>query len=114
MLLRQLRRFLLFGRLGHPGRASDDPSLDLDDINGTGPEPNIVAPANSNDYTIVVHDYQGTVDDNTATNCTVNIYLNVLMQTYNFDISGEDAEYYVAEIDWPSGNISACNGLSGC
>ncbi|GEM_PF-745536 len=95
---------------------ADDPSLDLDDINGTGPEnTNIAAPANGNDYTIIVHDYQGTVDDYSATDCTVNIYLNgILMQTYNFSISGENDAYYVAEIDWPSGTITACSGLGGC
>ena len=44
-----------------------------------------------------------------------NIYLNgVLAQTFNFQISGEDADYYVAKIHWPSGNIQACNGLAGC
>lgn len=96
------------------GGTADDPSLDLDDIQGTGPEnTNIVAPANGNDYTIIVHDYQGTVNDDSPTDCTVNIYLNgILMQTYNFSISGENSAYYVAEIDWPSGTITPCNGSS--
>jgi hypothetical protein len=96
------------------GGTADDPSLDLDDIQGTGPEnTNIVAPANGNDYTIIVHDYEGTVNDDSPTDCTVNIYLNgILMQTYNFSISGENSAYYVAEIDWPSGNITPCNGSS--
>ena len=72
-----------------------------------------MAPANGNDYTIIVHDYEGTVNDDSPTDCTVNIYLNgILMQTYNFSISGENSAYYVAEIDWPSGNITPCNGSS--
>jgi hypothetical protein len=101
---------------GTLGVASDNPSLDIDDIPGTGPEnTNIVNPANGTGYTIIVHDYPYTEIDNSPTDCTVNIYLNgVLMQTYNFSISGEDAAYYVAEIDWPSGLISGCNGLAGC
>ncbi len=105
---------------GAQGVSTDDPSLDLDDINGTGPEnTNIVSPAvgqYAGDYTVFVHDYSGTVDDFTATDCTVNIYLNgVLTQTYNFSISGEDQDYYVAKIAWPSGAITPCAGIgSGC
>jgi hypothetical protein len=110
-----------FGGLdwGVAGVTTDDPSLDLDDIQGTGPEnTNIVAPAvgaHAGDYTVFVHDYPGTVDEFTGTDCTVNIYLNgVLMQTYNFTITGENEDYYVAKITWPSGAIAPCSGLGGC
>ena len=98
---------------------ADDPSLDLDDIPGTGPENiNIVDPALApydGWYEVFVHDYPSTEVYQPANDVTVNIYLNGgLAQTYSFQISGEDADYYVAKIHWPTGNIQACNGLSGC
>jgi uncharacterized protein YfaP (DUF2135 family) len=104
---------------GVSGFGGDDPSLDLDDIPGTGPENiNIVDPALSpydGWYQVFVHDYPMTVDNYDANDVTVNIYLNGgLAQTYNFSMSGEDTDYYVAKIHWPTGNIQACNGLGGC
>ena len=101
------------------GVGSDDPSLDLDDIPGTGPENiNIMAPANApydGWYQVFVHDYPFTAEYYGANDVTVNIYLNgLLTQTYNFLMSGEDTDYYVAKIEWPSGQIVACNGLAGC
>ena len=97
----------------------DDPALDLDDIYNTGPENiNIISPAGppyDGEYQVFVHDYQGTVDDYAANDVTVNIYLNgSLIDTYQFQISNENNDYYVARIAWPSGVITACNGLSGC
>ncbi|MCO4770426.1 MAG: choice-of-anchor D domain-containing protein [Deltaproteobacteria bacterium] len=103
---------------GFAGVTDDDPNLDLDDISGVGPENiNIVQPAGApydGWYEIFVHDYPGS--SYTPSNAvTVNIFLNgVLAQTYNFAISGEDSDYYVAKIQWPTGQIIACNGLAGC
>ncbi len=101
---------------GVVGTTSDDPSLDLDDISGIGPEnANIVAPALSpydGEYIVFVHDYPGSVYE-AANDVTVNIYLNgVLTQTFTFQHSGEDGDYYVAKIAWPSGIITPCNGLA--
>jgi len=103
---------------GVPGVADDDPSLDLDDISGIGPENiNIVQPAGSpydGWYQVFVHDYPGSQYE-PSNAATVNIFLNgVLAQTYNFSVSGEDTNYYVAKIQWPTGQIQACNGLAGC
>lgn len=103
---------------GVTGVTDDDPALDLDDISGIGPENiNIIQPALApydGWYEVFVHDYPGSVYE-PANPVTVNIYLNgVLTQTYNFSISGEDSDYYVAKIEWPSGAIVACNGLAGC
>lgn len=101
---------------GQIGFADDNPSLDLDDISGLGPENiNIVAPANGL-YTVFVHDYTGSTTDTQGPNdVTVNAYLNgVLTQTFNFQISGDGDDYYVATIDWPSGTITPCFGLGGC
>ncbi|MCP4871287.1 MAG: choice-of-anchor D domain-containing protein [Proteobacteria bacterium] len=103
---------------GDPGTNADDPGLDLDDISGTGPENiNIGDPAMSpydGWYEVFVHDYPGS-SYTPANDVTVNIYLDgILAQTYNFAISGEDSDYYVAKIHWPTGNVQACNGISGC
>ena len=102
---------------GDPSTNLDDPTLDLDDISGFGPENiNIVSPDPGSPgwYQIFVHDYPGTVY-NGSTNVTTNIYLNgVLQQTWNFSMSGEDDDYYVAQVEWPSGVIVNCSGLGGC
>ena len=105
---------------GVAGNTLDNPSLDLDDIPGTGPENiNIQDPAVTpydGWYQVVVHDYPFTEEYPNANDTTVNIYLNgVLAQTFTFQVpAGEDTYYYVAKIHWPTGNIVACNGLSGC
>jgi hypothetical protein len=105
---------------GVSGVSDDNPSLDLDDIPGTGPENiNINEPALApydGWYQVFVHDYTGSTTDTTGANAvTVNIYLNgVLEETYNFNITGDGDDYYVAKIHWPSGQIVACNGLGGC
>ena len=104
---------------GVSGYSNDNPALDLDDINGLGPENiNIVDPASAPHdgwYQVFVHDYPSTQIYMAANDVTVQIYLNgTLMSSYNFQISGEDADYYVAKIHWPTGQIVDCNGLGGC
>ncbi len=101
---------------GVANNSSDDPNLDLDDISGIGPENiNIVAPATGSyagEYIVFVHDYPGS-SYTPANDVTVNIYLNgVLAQTYTFQLSGEDSDYYVAKIAWPSGVITPCTGVA--
>jgi len=110
---------------GDPLAPDDDPALDLDDIPGTGPENiNIVAPAElgptgisyAGDYIVFVHDYPGffgSSDYAGANDVTVNIFLNgVLMQAFTFQLVGEDNDYYVAKISWPSGIITPCAGVA--
>ncbi|MCO4773237.1 MAG: choice-of-anchor D domain-containing protein [Deltaproteobacteria bacterium] len=105
---------------GVPGDIYDNPYLDLDDISGFGPENiNITDPALApydGWYQVMVHDYTGSTDDNYGTtNGTLSIYLNqVLAQTYGFSMSGDGDQYYVAKIHWPTGQVTPCNGLSGC
>jgi len=105
---------------GVAGDIYDNPYLDLDDISGLGPENiNITYPAEApynGWYQIMVHDYTGSTEDNYGTtNGTVTIYLNnINVASYSFSMSDDGDEYYVAEVEWPSGNVVACAGLGGC
>ena len=95
---------------GISGYEGDDPSLDLDDIAGTGPENiNILDPQTDGAYTVIVHDYQGSTPDVYGDNqVTVNIYLNgSLAWTETRVISGDNTVNEFAEINWSTGTVSS-------
>ncbi len=90
---------------GQSGYSGDDPSLDLDDIPGTGPENiNIVDPADGT-YTVVVHDYTGSTPDyQGANNVTVNVYtFGQLEFSDTRPISGEGHQEQFCACTFPSG-----------
>jgi hypothetical protein len=93
------------------GGGADDPRLDIDDIDGFGPENvNLDAPSNGR-YAIAVHywcDRPGPLYDGAGrgnTKATVRIYVDgVLARTFERTI-GKDDRWYVADVDWTNGNL---------
>ena len=95
---------------GRRNDSSDDPALDLDDIEGVGPENINIQSPEAGTFTVVVHDYTGSTPDfRGANNVTVNVYLNgAMVWTDTRSISGEGSYTHFAEIDWTRGVV---NGL---
>lgn len=91
---------------GVTGVEEDDPTLDLDDIDGTGPENiNILAPADGL-YTVIVHDFRGSTLQ-AANDVTVKVYLwGNLEWSATRPIAGEDSYVTFATIDTATWTVS--------
>ena len=93
------------------GVTTDDPSLDIDDIPGTGPEVITLEDPAAGTYTIIVHDYPGSVFD-PANDVTLTVYiggLEVFSDTRS--ISGEDTYTSFAEVTYSSSGAPTVNPL---
>ena len=87
---------------GTGGFLDDNPRLDLDDIDGVGPENiNIVEP-DQGSYTVMIHDYPGS-EYNGENTALIKIHLaGELALEKSIVISGEDSKTEIANIYWPS------------
>jgi hypothetical protein len=96
----------LSGLAWGPAGPDGDPSLDLDDIVGRGPENvNITAPEDVV-YHVWVHDFPGhTWNGNNLV--TVNVYLSgFLAWTDTLTISGDGTDTWFADIDWATQTVT--------
>ncbi len=95
---------------GLPGETADDPAIDIDDVDGYGPEnANLNQPLHGKRYHVYAHYY----DDfgAGASTATVRIYLNGELKYEGIKVlDGKDATWDVATIDWPEGKITDIGG----
>jgi len=91
--------------------ALHNPALDLDDVDGFGPENvNIPQPRMGSSYRILVHYYAD--DGMGATDATIRVYLNGTLQYEDvMTLAATDKVWDVATIDWPTGTVTAINGV---
>lgn len=91
---------------GVAGDPLDDPRLDIDDVDGYGPENiNLDKPINGHRYHVYVHYFSD--DGMGATNATLRIYLNGTLQYEGIKLlSATDKVWNVATVDWPGGAIT--------
>ena len=93
---------------GQKGDETDDPSLDIDDTDGFGPENvNHDNPTSGKDYSVGVYYYND--DGYGASYATVRIYIEgeLKYETPSQYMQEEDTFWYVATISWPSKQILA-------
>jgi hypothetical protein len=89
-----------------PAGVDGNPSLDLDDVPGRGPENINISTPEDVIYHVWVHDFPSS-RRTSATDVTVNVYLGgILAFTDTRAISGEDDEVEFAEIDWANATVT--------
>ena len=91
---------------GTRGVTEDNPNLDIDDISGTGPENTRIDEPSDGTYTVIVHDYPGSVYSG-ANTVYMNIYVgSVLVWSDSRSISGENTYTTFATVSFPDGTVS--------
>lgn len=98
---------------GNPTDGSDNPSLDLDDTDGWGPENlNLVSPENNTLYGIGVHYWAANnffPDDSTA---TVNVYVSGSLKGSFVQLLHQCDMWWVTQVQWSSGDLVAFGGAN--
>jgi hypothetical protein len=89
------------GRVGE----DDDPSLDIDDVDGWGPENiNLDNPENDSTYKVGVHYFSD--HGYSVSYATVRIYIGgILFQEFRRQRMIDQEFWHVADIDWPGGQV---------
>ncbi len=97
---------------GRMGNGRDDPSLDIDDVDGAGPENiNLDDPEDGYVYRVGIHYYDD--HDFGPALATVRIYINGRLRYEHADRRMPDTNYFweVANISWPSGDIMEVDNM---
>jgi hypothetical protein len=97
---------------GAPG-TDDDPSLDIDDVNSYGPENiNLSNPEHGRRYHVGVYYYSDHGNRSPQTDVTIRIFIGGVERFANtfFDLRHHQF-WHVADIDWPSADITRINRL---
>ena len=89
-----------------PAGSLGNPTLDLDDVNGYGPENiNVVSPEDGIDYRVTVHYYSD--DGLGGTNVTVKIFVDGQLKHEKVQfLSTTGRTWDVALISWPAGTVA--------
>ncbi len=89
---------------GEEGETDDNPTLNLDDIEGSGPEVVSIPDPAPGTYTVVVHDYPSSPAMEEGNNVTIRIFVEGDLKVSDTrTISGEDVYKAVTEITVPDG-----------
>lgn len=91
---------------GEPARSDDDPSMDIDDTDGAGPENiNLDNPESGARYRVGVHYYND--HGYGLSYATVRVYIFGALAFESTDKElGDDEWWVVGAIDWPTGQVS--------
>jgi hypothetical protein len=106
---------------GVAGDITDDPFLDVDDLEGPGPENINVDELSDGTYRIWIHYYSDTGSggggggggSSTPANATVDVYIGgTLAATYGPQrLGGTGDSWDVATLEWPSGTLTPINRM---
>ncbi|MCB9520459.1 MAG: choice-of-anchor D domain-containing protein [Myxococcales bacterium] len=96
---------------GDPGSGDDDPSLDLDDTDGGGPENiNLDSPQNGVTYLVAAHYFDDHGFGDAIATVRVYIYGEVVEQSVPTTLSS-DQWWVFASIAWPSTSVTPINAI---